>query len=128
MGATYSRYADDLTFSGDASVPRVLDLVAAIARDEGFVVNPKKTRVMRARIRQTVTGIVVNQRPNLPRPVYDALKATLTNCLRHGPSTQERGAPRFREHLRGRIAWVAQLHPERGRRLLAIYEDIDWTA
>lgn len=132
IDATYSRYADDLTFSGGqrlaASVPRLLDLVAAIARDEGFALNARKTRVMRARVRQTVTGIVVNQRPNLARPAYDALRATLTNCLRHGPSTQERGTPRFREHLRGRIAWVAQLHPERGRRLLVLYQTIDWSA
>ena len=132
MGATYSRYADDLTFSGEdalaAAVPRLLRLVAAIADHEGFALNPRKTRVMRARVQQRVTGIVVNRHPNVPRPAYDALKATLTNCLRHGPSTQTRGAPRFRDQLRGRIAWVAQVHPARGQRLLEMFQRIDWDA
>ncbi len=130
--ATYSRYADDLTFSGGdalaAAVPRLLRLIAAIVADEGFALNPRKTRVMRARARQQVTGIVVNRLPNVPRSSYDALKATLTNCLRHGPSTQARGAPRFREQLRGQIAWVAQVHPARGQRLLAMFHALDWTA
>jgi RNA-directed DNA polymerase len=132
IGATYSRYADDLTFSGDgtlaAAAPRLLRLLAAIADDEGFALNPRKTRIMRARVQQRVTGIVVNRHPNVPRPDYDTLKATLTNCLRHGPSTQTRGTPRFRDHLRGRIAWVAQVHPARGQRLLELFHRIDWTA
>jgi hypothetical protein len=100
IGATYSRYADDLTFSGDgtlaAAAPRLLRLVAAIADDEGFALNPRKTRIMRARVQQRVTGMVVNRHPNAPRPDYDTLKATLTSCLRHGPSTQTRGTPQRR--------------------------------
>jgi hypothetical protein len=46
LGATYSRYADDLTFSGSHRIRGLLPAIAAIARDEGFRVNPRKTRLM----------------------------------------------------------------------------------
>src|SRR5206468_11507505 len=51
VGADYTRYADDFTFSGGEDlarrVRRVAALVAVIAADEGFAVNHRKTRVMR---------------------------------------------------------------------------------
>ncbi len=50
-----------------------------------------------------LAGIVVNQRLNIPRPDYNRLKATLHNCLRHGPFTQNRDThPDLRRHLKGR--------------------------
>ena len=50
MGATYSRYADDLVLSGDRELQRRLGAtrvaVAAIVADEGFVLHPGKSRLM----------------------------------------------------------------------------------
>jgi hypothetical protein len=130
-GATYTRYADDLTFSGDAGLrrraARLARLVAVVAHEEGFAVNLAKTRVMTRGGRQTVTGVVVNARPNVPRAAFDRLKATLTNCVRHGPSGQNRGGhPDFRAHLAGRVAHLAAIHPARGRRLWALFDRIAW--
>ena len=49
------------------------------------------------------------------------------NAVRHGPAGQNRDRhPAFRDHLRGRIAWVSQLNPARGERLLAAFSEIDW--
>lgn len=131
FGATYSRYADDLTFSGDAaflrSLAAFLPLVSQIVVQERFRVNRAKRRVLRNNQRQTVTGVVVNAQPNVARAEYDRLKATLVNCLRHGPASQNRdGHPDFAAHLRGRIAHVQQLHPGRGAKLLALYQKIAW--
>ena len=65
--------------------------------------------------RQTLGGLVVNERPKVARHQVDLLRAILHNCHRHGPSTQNRDdVPAFEEHLRGRIAWVAQHDPVRG--------------
>src|SRR5829696_3531179 len=77
MIARYSRYADDLTFSGPADLPaRTLIRVAAgIVREEGFAVAPAKTRVLRSHERQLVCGAVVNERVNVARREYDRLKA-----------------------------------------------------
>ena len=130
-GAAYTRYADDLTFSGPRglirALPTFIPLVTAIVRDERFRVNRRKRKVIRDNGRQTVTGIVVNQRTNIVRRDYDRLKAILTNCLRHGPASQNRdGHADFPAHLRGRIAHVQQLNRPRGDKLLEIYRQIRW--
>jgi len=133
IGATYSRYAEDLAFSGDAAFARrVRDfstLAAAIALDEGFEVNFRKTRIMHRARRQLVCGLVVNERPNLARADYDRLKAVLTNCLRHGIDTQNREARAdFKAHLQGRVAWVEFVSPTRGAKLRALFDAIPWTS
>ncbi|MGL6075885.1 MAG: reverse transcriptase family protein [Fimbriiglobus sp.] len=130
-GARYSRYADDLTFSGDDAFRAVVDHfqrgVAEIIRSEGFVLNVAKTRPQSASERQSVTGLTVNAGLNIRREDYDRLKAILTNCLRHGPASQNREAsPHFREQLQGKIAFVAHIHPARGAKLQAIFDRIPW--
>lgn len=129
--ARYSRYVDDLAFSCDDRNPargrRILRMVQDIILEEGFSPNWRKTRNMPASTSQRLTGLVVNQRPNLPRQDYDILKAILTNCRHHGPVSQNRlGLPNFRAHLLGRIGWFHHLHPERGARLLDLFARIDW--
>src|SRR6185369_15556095 len=130
-GAHYRRYADDLAFSGGAALSRssgrFVCLVAAIAQEEGFSVNFRKTRVMQKSIRQQVTGIVVNQKPNIRREDYDRLKATLHNCARFGPQSQNRNALRdYRAHLAGRIAHLGAINSQRGERLRVLFERIAW--
>jgi RNA-directed DNA polymerase len=130
-GGRYTRYADDLAFSGGRTwgtgTSRLLDIVDEIVRDEGFRLNPRKTGVMPRAGRQTLGGLVVNQRPRVARADVDVLRAILHNCRRDGPSTQNRqGHPAFEEYLRGRIAWVAQHDPARGARLLAEHAAINW--
>jgi hypothetical protein len=132
-GATYTRYADDLTFSGGEelrrSSRRFARRVLLIAAEEGFAVNRGKTRVLTRAVRQTVTGVVVNVRPNVPRAEFDLLKAILTNCLRHGPVSQNReNVSDFRAHLAGRVSYVAAVNPVRGRKLWAIFDRIAWPA
>ncbi len=130
-GARYTRYADDLAFSGGEELARALErvivAVGAIALEEGFAVQHRKTRVMRRGVRQRVTGVVINAHPNVARDTYDTLKATLHNCVRHGPAAENRGAhPDFRAHLAGRVAHVVLLNPARGGRLQALFERIVW--
>jgi RNA-directed DNA polymerase len=120
VGARYTRYADDLVLSGDARLRPPLAAIRAIAAEEGFRVNERKTRVMARAQRQTVTGIVVNERANVPRAEYDLLKAILHNAAARGPGDLDRA------HLTGRVAWVASLNPARGAKLRARLAAIDW--
>jgi RNA-directed DNA polymerase len=129
--ASYTRYADDLVFSGDQafaqSIGRFPAHAAAIALEEDFGVQHRKTRVMRQGARQRAAGVVINQKINLARDDFDQLKAILHNCVRHGPGEQNRaGVADFRAHLAGRIAYVARLNPERGARLTRVFERIIW--
>jgi hypothetical protein len=131
-GGRYTRYADDLAFSGDkgwgTGTSRLIDAIETIVRDEGFRLNARKTGVMPSAGRQSLGGLVVNERPKVARREVDALKAILHNCHRFGPSSQNRDdVPAFEDHLRGRIAWVAQHDPVRGARLQAVHDAVDWS-
>jgi hypothetical protein len=130
LGVKFPR-ATRLVFSGDESFARTIGRfpihVAAVALEEGFAVQHRKTRVMRQGVRQRAAGVVLNQRVNLPRSDYDQLKAILCNCVRHGPHGQNRaGVADFRAHLAGRVAHAARLNPDRGRRLMKWFEQIAW--
>ncbi len=130
-GASYTRYADDLAFSGGEELERAARrfqvVVCRIALEEGFEINTRKSRFMRRGARQQLAGVVVNERLNCRRDAYDLLKATLTNCARRGPGGQNRhGVADFRAHLAGRIAQLAQLNAARGERLRALFGRIDW--
>lgn len=130
-GAVYTRYADDLAFSGGAGFNRVAGRfsthVAAIALEEGFNVNHRKTRIMRQGVRQQLAGVVVNQQPNLRRRELELLEAILTNCVRFRPELQNRAMlPDFRAHLEGRIGFVEMINRVKGNRLRALFEAIEW--
>jgi hypothetical protein len=130
-GAVYTRYADDLAFSGDErfarAVRRFLPLIWQIANEEGFKINHRKTRAMGRGGQQRLTGLILNRHLNIERRQYDQLKAILTNCRRSGPRAQNRDErPEFRAHLRGRVAFVQQVNPHRGNKLRVLFDEIDW--
>jgi retron-type reverse transcriptase len=130
--ARYTRYGDDLAFSGDRVFTRRIDgflaKVAAICDDAGLPVNHAKTRIMGRGGRQHVTGLVINRHINVRRDRYDRLKAILYNCVRHGPADQNRdNSPDFRAHLDGRITWVENVNLHRGHRLRLLFQQIDWS-
>lgn len=130
-GAVYTRYADDLAFSGDEEFERVVERfsihVAAIALEEGFSVNHRKTRFMRRGVRQHLAGVSVNETVSLRRRDLEILEAILTNCVHHGPESQNRsGVPDFRAHLEGRVGFVEMVNRVKGQRLRALFEGIHW--
>jgi len=132
IGASYTRYADDLAFSmsGPGAIPRarrLLSAVEGIAADEGFRVNAKKSVVATRAQRQLLAGVVVNDKTSIARPDLDRLRAILHNCAAQGPDSQNlNGIVDFRGHLLGRVSWVASIDPEKGRRLRAMFDAIVW--
>ncbi|HTW50050.1 MAG TPA: reverse transcriptase family protein [Acidobacteriaceae bacterium] len=130
-GARYTRYADDLAFSGDDNFARNAERfslhAAAILLEEGFHANHRKTRIMRQGARQYLTGIVTNQCMNPMRADFDRLRAILTNCVRTGPGAQNRESKSdFRAHLLGRVTFIESLNAQKGARLRRIFERIPW--
>jgi RNA-directed DNA polymerase len=116
FGATYTRYADDLVFSGNSALAKSWRAFIATARviiaEEGWELNVHKTRVMRRSVRQCFTGLVVNARVNVARDEYDALKASVHRFCKV-PQPDELST------LLGRIAWLGQAHPGRAQKLRA---------
>ena len=116
-GFTYTRYADDLTFSGDntAAVGRLLRSVRSIVTAEGFTEHPRKTLVMRRARRQEVTGVTVNVKPAVSRKEVRALRAILHNAAKHGLDSQNRdGREDFAAYLKGRVEFVCMVDPSKG--------------
>jgi retron-type reverse transcriptase len=126
IGWTYTRYADDLTFSGSdpagphgKAVGKVLAEVRDILRYEGFAVHPDKVRVQRRRGHQSVTGLVVNEKVGVSRAELRRFRAILHNCRRHGLASQNRaGREDFAAHLRGYAEFVRMVDPAKGARLV----------
>jgi RNA-directed DNA polymerase len=117
----YTRYADDLTFSfpkDDVKLGRLRWWVDQVCHQEGFFVNQKKFRVIRASQRQVVTGIVVNDELRVPREERRRFRAILHNCREQGVASQARDRPRFTEYLRGYASYINMVHPEEGAELL----------
>jgi|GEM_PF-401947 hypothetical protein len=107
-GFAYTRYADDLSFSGDdkAKVAKLMKLVPQIVAGEGFAVNADKTRILRAGRRQRITGVVVNKAMGLSRQERRKLRAALHRQKVAGAAAD--ASERLRLH--GKLAYVFMLN------------------
>jgi retron-type reverse transcriptase len=124
FGCAYTRYADDLTFSGDEafekSLTRFIPLLRRIIRAEGFRLNRDKFHFARRGARQQVTGLVVNDGLSVPRRYRRQLRAILHNARKTGLAGQNRdNHPHFPESLRGRIEFIRSTHPDLAEKLIA---------
>lgn len=103
----YTRYADDLTFSGNFSPNWLIKEITKMVGLENFTINSQKTRVARSNARQEVTGIVVNshmqvskvQRKELRQQVYYIKKFGLESHLEHIKETRDY----YLNHLLGQV-------------------------
>lgn len=119
-GFAYTRYADDLTFSGDDpdKIKLLLAVTGRIVREEGFVLNRDKTRVLRRSRRQTVTGVVVNQAAGLCRRERRRLRAAVHQFARSPESLDAKGVQR----LGGKLAYLRMLNGDQAAPLLAEFQ------
>ncbi|HYV44296.1 MAG TPA: reverse transcriptase family protein [Myxococcaceae bacterium] len=123
LGWAYTRYADDLTFSAPPGKREELGRLHAMVRhtleEEGFALNLKKGRVQAAANQQTVTGIVVNRKPGVPREEVRRLRAILHQAKKTGLKAQNReNHPHFEAWLRGKLAYLFMVDPAKGGPML----------
>ncbi|HVV86202.1 MAG TPA: reverse transcriptase family protein [Kofleriaceae bacterium] len=120
IGCTYTRYADDLVFSGDTVVD--VAQVTALAAAQGFAVNPDKTRLQKRGRAQYVNGLTVGERdrPHVPRALKRALRSELRLAARFGFRDRKR-----RKRLYGLVAYVSGIDGALGERLRALYDAAD---
>jgi RNA-directed DNA polymerase len=88
FGATYSRYADDITFSSPHNIYKDeefnKELKRIIEEDQKLVINPKKTRLQKAGYRQEATGLVVNDKVNVRRRYVKQIRMWLYYWEKYG--------------------------------------------
>ncbi len=80
----YTRYCDDMTFSGEFDTYEVRRFVKSELRKLGFFINNKKTVVLKNGQRKSVTGIVVNQKPNVCASYKSKLRQEIYFCQKYG--------------------------------------------
>lgn len=112
LGLLYTRYADDLTFSGDAVGDENLSGITNILSEQNFTVNRKKVRFQRKGRPQVVTGYVVahSDHPRLSKNTKKVLRQDLYFSRQIGLAAQARfrglDPDVFRERLLGRISYL----------------------
>jgi RNA-directed DNA polymerase len=115
-GSTYTQYVDDITFSGSAHIGRLNPLIKKIVNQEGFKVNPSKTKVMDNGCEQVVTGVRVNQGADVPSEKIQEVRNLIDEL-----EVQQRSERKISESeaasLRGKIQYVTQLNRGAGRSL-----------
>lgn len=88
FGATYTRYADDITFSSPHNIYIKDDfkneLKRIIEEDQGLKINPSKTRLQKKQYSQVVTGLKVNEKVNVTRRYIKELRKWLYLWERYG--------------------------------------------
>ena len=130
--AVYSRYADDITFSGNGDIKSIVRPASQIIMDEGFGVNEKKTRVSYPFQRQEVTGLLVNgDHVRIPRKYKREVYQELYYCKKYGVEGHLRKIECtkafYKEHIYGKIYYVNMVEPDEAKKMFAIADQIDWS-
>jgi len=122
LGFRYTRYADDITFSGSGEalkeIGRALRRIDFVVANEGFALHPDKTRVLRKSGRQEVTGLVVNEGLSVNRDLLRRFRAVLFHIQRDGPAGKSWGnTTNVMASIEGFANFVAMVDPEKGAAL-----------
>lgn len=124
LGFTFTRYADDITFSGSGEAVKHLTKILwrsrKIIESESFTIHPEKLRIMRKGQHQEVTGLTVNQKPQVPRENMRRFRALLHQVERDGPlgkHWQHRGA-HLLATLHGYACFINMVDPAKGAALV----------
>lgn len=112
----YTRYADDMTFSGDFDVLELLRYVRRELKRLGLSLNNDKTRLRKQGQRQEVTGIVVNCRPQLSKNLRKKIRQEIYYIQRYGLNSHLEfiGEKRqnYLQHLQGVIGYALFINPK----------------
>ena len=118
QGISYTRYCDDMTFSGDFDPTEVIRYVKLELKGMGFLLNKQKTRIQHTGQRQSVTGIVVNEKLSIPADYRRKLRQELYYCRKFGIQEHlqkiglEIPEETYRMQLLGKANYVLQIHPD----------------
>ena len=117
-GIAYTRYCNDMTFSGDFDPAEVIRFVRLELKKLGFLLNEQKTRIQRSAQQQSVTGIVVNEKLSIPADYRRKLRQKLYYCRKFGIQEHlqkiglETPDDSYRMQLLGKVNYVLQVHPD----------------
>ena len=110
-GCQYSRYADDLTFSGDEQAVELLGIAKNTLQKINLELDPAKTNIFRRGRRQMVTGLVVNDKVSVPRRIRKRIRASV-HAYESGKDLYWEGNASSSASLSGRLQFLKMVSPE----------------
>ncbi|WP_444658412.1 reverse transcriptase family protein [Caproiciproducens sp. R2] len=119
-GIAYTRYSDDMTFSGSFNPLALIDFVRRVLAENGFTLNDRKTRILNRGQRRKITGVVANQKLQAPREYRREIRRELYYIRKYGWESHlaheniAQGPEEYRRSLLGRVGFVLQLCPADG--------------
>ena len=120
LGFTYTRYADDMTFSSKEDLPKervgqLMRRLNYIIAREGMKINRKKTRIVRQGGCREVTGLVVNEKISIPRKKLRAFRSVLFQIEKDGPQGKKWGtSDDIFAAVKGYAHFIYMVDPEKG--------------
>lgn len=129
-GVSYTRYVDDLTFSGSLNSvhDELLASITAVLFGFGWSVNPRKTRFMRRGKPQYVTGLYVGDSdgPHIPRSMKRLLRREVYYAGRFGLQDARLRSPTPMQHdrLNGWVHYAAHADPIFGQNLRGAWNSV----
>lgn len=115
-GWRYTRYADDLSFSGAGDVQALIAHVSRWVFEDGFTLNPAKTRVARANACQEVTGIVVNHHMQVPKKTRKEIRQQMYYIQKFGLASHldhtMESRVNYVRHLLGQVNFALFVNPK----------------
>jgi RNA-directed DNA polymerase len=111
----YTRYADDLTFSGDFNPGMIIKFVKNVIKTKNLKINKKKIREMKRHERQEITGIVVNEKLQAPRNYRKEIRKEIYFIKKFGLEShierRKLTKANYVNHLLGKINFVHYINP-----------------
>jgi RNA-directed DNA polymerase len=115
----YTRYADNMLFSGGEHLNRSLHrLINAIIEDEQWTINQEKSTVAAWRERRSALGFVLNKSANIERNYYEQVKRSLRYAIKHTRQIDDQ----LMHTLLGRIERISAADPHRREVLHTLLE------
>ena len=112
----YTRYADDLTFSGDGNVAALIRTVSGMLLENHLYPNTEKTRVAYQNARQEVTGIIVNKKLQVSRSYRKKIRQEIYYIKKYGLESHlsfcQISQKNYLEHLQGKIGYALFINPK----------------
>lgn len=116
LGISYTRYSDDLTFSGDFNAQKLKNKVASFLENMGYNLNDKKTKVIKCNYSQQVTGVIVNKKLNTPKSYRSRIRQEVYYINKYGLDNhckyKNLNKNQYLQSLLGRINFCLTINPQ----------------
>jgi RNA-directed DNA polymerase len=126
----YTRYVDDIAISGDCDFSELRGPFVKAIESTNYSIANEKIHFMPQGVRQTITGLVVNERMRPTRKFVNNLNTTIRFCLEHGASLaaaiEGLSVRQLKNRLTGQVNYLLQSDSVLGKKMKGKLYGVDW--